>query len=374
MGSGAIPEVRMNTLEALLAGIVSAPLEETWWLVLADWLEEFDDPRRGELLRLHRNLIATCCDPEQNKSQRSRDLLARILFRRERYLSQRVKWRGRIVELLSEGVYPCVPQETLLLPNDVPMTFSFIPPGSFRMGSNHKDACQDEKPVRVEKLSKDFFMGIHPVTQRQWKAVMGTDPSHFKGPNRPVECVSWSDAQAFCNKLTTCLDGRITVRLPRDVEWEYACRAGTTTHYHFGDVINTSLANYNPTYSWNGSRKGKFREETTDVGSFPCNLWGLFDLHGNVSEWCEDLYPCYSPEHQPELYRHLREELDRNNQNSNECRVVHMGSWNDAPLNCRATARCTLGVAADYNGVPAAYNPECGFRVCFTATELHRSP
>ncbi len=110
-------------LDALLAGIVSDPLEETRWLVLADWLEEFDDPRRGELLRLHRKLLATCCEPGSIRNG--------------------PPGTPRIVELIAGGVRPCVPQKTLILPGDVPMTFSFIPPGRFRMGSDHPEAVKE---------------------------------------------------------------------------------------------------------------------------------------------------------------------------------------------------------------------------------------
>jgi len=117
----------MNTLEGLLAGIVADPLEETRWLVLADWLEEFDDPRRAELLRLHRKMLATCCEPS-------------------RYL-ERADWQARMVALIAEGVRPCLPQETVTLPGGVGMNFSFIPPGSFLMGSNHPRAAACDKPA-----------------------------------------------------------------------------------------------------------------------------------------------------------------------------------------------------------------------------------
>ena len=311
-------------LDALLAGIVSDPLEETRWLVLADWLEEFDDLRRGELLRLHRKLLATCCEPELHP--------------------ERIAWHARIVELIGGGVRPCIPQKTLLLPGNVPMTFSFIPPGRFRMGSAHtKD---NEKPVHTVTLTKGFFLGINPVTQAQWQAVMGADPSYFKGPNRPVEQVLWQDVHEFCKKLTTYLQGRVTARLPTEAEWEYACRAGTTTDYHFGDAINTDLVNYDGNYD---SPKSNYREQTTDVGIFPANPWGLFDVHGNVWEWCEDWYGPYSAEARADP-RHTTLYYD-------DCRVLRGGSWLNDPGGCRAAirARCE----------PADREGYCGFRVCF---------
>jgi uncharacterized protein (TIGR02996 family) len=316
----------MNTLDALLAGIVAEPQEETRWLVLADWLQEHDDPRRAELLRLHRELLATCCNP----AHRSRK-----------------KWHARIVELLDAGVRPCVPQHTLMLPGDVPLVGAFVPPGSFLMGGAEYD---DEKPVHRVTLTAGFFLGVHPVTQAQWTAVMGTEPSHFKGPNRPVEQVSWEECQEFGVKLTAHVGGSATVRLPTEAEWEWACRAGTATHYHFGDVPNVDLANYNGLQKWNGSKKGKNRKATNDVGSFPPNAWGLFDLHGNVCEWCADAYAPYTSHEQIDP-------LGKSENSNNSKFTLRGGSWSYYPQRCRAADRD--GSAPDYRYY------DVGFRVCF---------
>jgi uncharacterized protein (TIGR02996 family) len=249
----------MNTLDALLAGVVADPLEQTRWLVLADWLEENDDPRRAKVLRLHRKLLATCCEPDAHP--------------------ERAGWQARVVALLGAEVVPCVPRHTPELPGGVPLVGALVPPGPFLMGGTEYD---DEKPIHRRTLTAGFFLGVYPVTQAQWMAVMGTDPSHFKGPNRPVEQVSWDDCRAFRAKLTAHAGGSATVRLPTEAEWECACRAGTTTHYHFGNVLNANLANYDGTETWNGSPVGMYREETSDAGSFPPNPWGLYDMHGNV--------------------------------------------------------------------------------------------
>jgi eukaryotic-like serine/threonine-protein kinase len=162
-----------------------------------------------------------------------------------------------------------------------------IPAGEFMMGpsSELERTAEDERPQRQVKV-KGFSMGRFTVTQAQWQAVMGNNPAHFKGENRPVERVSWHDAQAFCKKLSQ-RTGR-TYRLPSEAEWEYACRAGTTTPFHFGPTITTDLANYDGTSAYGSGPKGQNRQQTTPVGSFPANGFGLHDMHGNVGEWCQN--------------------------------------------------------------------------------------
>jgi uncharacterized protein (TIGR02996 family) len=316
----------MTTLDALLAGIVAEPLEETRWLVLADWLEEHDDPRRAELLRLHRKLLATCCEPKKHRT--------------------RAVWHSRVAELLAAKIQPCVPCEALTLPGGVPLVGAFVPPGSFLMGGTELDG---EKPVHRVTLTTGYFLGVHPVTQAQWKAVMGTDQSHFKGSNRPVEQVSWEDGLAFCAKLTAHLRGSVAVRLPTEAQWEWACRAGTTTHFHFGDVPDAGLFNYDGSVTWNGSKKGTNRKQTTDVGSFPPNAWGLFDLHGNVWEWCADAYAPYTSDEQIDP-------IGKSETSDNSSRVLRGGSWSSYPRFCRAAFR---------NWGAPANRHDFGFRVCF---------
>lgn len=314
----------MKERDAMLSALVADPCEDTGWLALADWLDENDDdPRRGELLRLHRKLLATCCEPDAHPG--------------------RAAWQARIVELIAAGVRPCVPQHVMQLPGGVSMTFSFIPPGSFLMGGVVED---EEKPVHKMTLTRGFFMGIYPVMQAQWNAVMESDPSNFKGTNLPVEQVSWEDCQEFCKKLTADMKGYERVQLPTEWEWEYACRAGTTSEYHFGDVITPNLANYDGDYSWNDSPKGEYRETTTEVGSFPSNAWGLYDMHGNVWEWCSDWYGEYSADDQ----------TDSQVQSNGQYLVVRGGSWDSNPLGCRAAYR--------RRSEPAIRFDHIGFRVC----------
>ncbi|MGM3306750.1 SUMF1/EgtB/PvdO family nonheme iron enzyme [Anabaena sp. WFMT] len=169
------------------------------------------------------------------------------------------------------------------LGNGVVLEMVAIPGGKFLMGSPEGEGNDSEKPQHQVTVPP-FYMGKYPVTQAQWERVaflpkekidLNPKPSYFKGANLPVEQVSWIDAQEFCTRLS-----KSTARLyhlSSEAEWEYACRAGTTTPYYFGDSITTDLANCN----------GKY-EQTTDVGTFPPNTFGLYDMYGNVCEWCED--------------------------------------------------------------------------------------
>jgi formylglycine-generating enzyme required for sulfatase activity len=181
--------------------------------------------------------------------------------------------------------------------NSIGMKFVWIPPGSFMMGSSRKeDGRRDNETRHKVTLTKGFYLGAYAVTQEQWQAVMGNNPSyHRHGKNLPVENVSWDDCQEFLRKMAK-KDGR-AYRLPAEAEWEYACRAGTTTPYHYGEMISTDQANFDGTTLPSGNtRKGIFRNKTTPVGSFSANAWGLFDMHGNVWQWCADLYVGDYPE------------------------------------------------------------------------------
>jgi len=171
-----------------------------------------------------------------------------------------------------------------------------IPQGSFTMGSpsNELERENDEGPQREVTINA-FLMGKYAVTQAQWQAVaklpkvnadLQPNPSNFKGANYPVEQVSWNEAVEFCARLSK-KTGR-EYRLPSEAEWEYACRARTTTPFHFGPTLTTSLANYDGNYTYGSGPKGEYRKKTTAVGSFPPNAFGLYDMHGNVWEWCLD--------------------------------------------------------------------------------------
>ncbi len=175
--------------------------------------------------------------------------------------------------------------------NGVAIEMVQVPGGTFLMGSpkTEEGRSSDEGPEHQVTI-KSFYMSKYPITQAQWEAVMGNNPSHFKGQNRPVETISWDDAVKFFQRLSE-LTGK-EYHLPSEAQWEYGCRAGDSTKppFHVGKTITTDLANYNGDYIYASEPKGVYRKETTDVGSFPPNAFGLYDMHGNVWEWCADVW------------------------------------------------------------------------------------
>jgi formylglycine-generating enzyme required for sulfatase activity/uncharacterized caspase-like protein len=215
-----------------------------------------------------------------------------------------------------------------------------IPGGKFLMGSpdNEPERYDSESPQHTVTI-QPFFMGKFPVTQSQWQAVAALDkvnidlnpePAKFKGANRPVECVSWDDAVEFCARLSN--KTRKIYRLPSEAEWEYACRAGTTTPFYFGETITTDLANYNGNYTYGSGTKGEYREQTTDVEKFPANPFGLFDMHGNVYEWCQD-----------EWHENYNGALTDGSawlgKDDNQRKLLRGGSWSGSPKDCRSALR-----------------------------------
>jgi formylglycine-generating enzyme required for sulfatase activity len=180
-----------------------------------------------------------------------------------------------------------VPYQTLDLGQGVTLDMVLIPGGTFMMGFPDSESGRsgDEGP-RHQVTLPGFWMGKYPVTQAQYQAIMGNNPANFKGDNRPVEQVSWNDAIEFCDRLSKKLGQPYT--LPSEAQWEYACRAGTITPFHFGETITTDLANYNGNRTYGAGPKGVYRKETIDVGRFPPNGFGLYDMHGSVWEWCLD--------------------------------------------------------------------------------------
>jgi formylglycine-generating enzyme required for sulfatase activity len=238
-----------------------------------------------------------------------------------------------------------------------------IPGGSFQMGSPESEArrASDEGPQHTVNV-QSFLMGKYPVTQAQWQAIanlpkvnldLDPDPSGFKGSNRPVEQVSWNQAVEFCDRLSQ-KTGR-TYRLPSEAEWEYACRASTTTPFHFGETITTDLANYDGNYTYGSAPKGIYREQTTDVGSFPPNALGLYDMHGNVWEWCLDHYhDNYTNAPTDGSARLTDDQAAR--------RLLRGGSWFVYPADCRSADRIRYvpGLRSFYVGFRVVLRPASG--------------
>jgi formylglycine-generating enzyme required for sulfatase activity len=222
----------------------------------------------------------------------------------------------------------------------VALTLVAIPAGSFRMGSprGEEGRSDDEGPRHRVNLD-GFWMGQTPITQAQWRRVMGTNPSHSQGLRAdrdqwPVEMVNWNAAMAFCDKLSQ-LTGRC-YSLPSEAQWEYACRAGTTTPFHFGGTVISELANFNATQRYGETPPGVSRGKTSAVGLFPANGWGLHDLHGNVREWCLDAWH--------DSYRGAPD--DGRARVSEDSQYLHRllrgGSWLDFPGGCRSAYRGRL--------------------------------
>jgi len=182
------------------------------------------------------------------------------------------------------------------LGNGVLLEMVSIPGGTFMMGSpESEDRRFDEEGPQRQVTVAPFYMGKYLVTQAQWQAVanmpkvkrnLDPNPAKFKGELRPVDTVTWSDAVEFCARLSKQTGKEY--RLPSEAEWEYACRAGTETPFHFGPTLTTDLANYNGKYKYSQGPTGEDRQETTNVGILPPNAFGLYDMHGNLREWCAD--------------------------------------------------------------------------------------
>ncbi|MEC4818015.1 MAG: formylglycine-generating enzyme family protein [Scytonema sp. PMC 1069.18] len=253
------------------------------------------------------------------------------------------------------------------LPDGVTLEMVKIPGGTFLMGSpeSEEESLDRERPQHEVNV-RPFFMGKYPVTQAQWRAVanlpqinreLDPDPSRFKGDDRPVEQISWYEAVEFCDRLSKYIGKKY--RLPSEAEWEYGCRAGTTTPFHFGETITPELANYNGNYTYGSGSEGEYRKQTTPVGSFQvANAFGLFDMHGNVDEWCAD--------HWHGNYEGAPSDgsmwISKNDNDNQIDRLLRGGSWYDGPRDCRSACRYFL----DPDGRDGAF----GFRVVVSVAEI----
>jgi uncharacterized protein (TIGR02996 family) len=331
-----------------LAALHAEPNDEATWLALADWLEEDGQADRAELVRLVRRLRP----------------LPVMEVTPERAASE-----DRVAALLNAGVQPVVPEVV----NSIGMRLALIPPGRFRMGSpsSEKERKKDEGPAHEVELTRPFYLGVFPVTQGQWLRVMGDNPSCFCATGEgkeavagmdtgdfPVEQVSWEDAQAFLAKLTARPEEKgkgWKYRLPSEAEWEYACRAGasSSTPFCFGGSLSSAQANFSGEHPYGGAEEGPSLRRTCPAGSYRPNAWGLFDMHGNVWEWCEDWYT--------EGYDGNSPAQDPLGPSNGSGRVIRGGGWFNFGQNCRAAFR--------REGTPSSRDCHLGFRVAAVPRE-----
>jgi uncharacterized protein (TIGR02996 family) len=328
---------------AFLSAIHEAPADDVAWLACADWLDDAGQSDRAELVRLTRRL--------------------RVLPTMEPTV-ERVSAEVRVAALLNAGVRPIVPE----IVNDLGMRFALIPPGRFRMGSSAREQNGVETSRQVEdarayyrergleetahevQLTRVVYLGVYPVTQRQYEVVTGINPSYFSrgGPGNakvkditdaelgdfPVDSVSWEDAQRFLKVLNAQSDAREKswgYRLPTEAEWEYSCRGGgiSSTPFHVGDSFSSYYANFNGNYPYGGAEKGPYLGRTCAVGSYGPNALGLYDMHGNVWEWCQDWHAPYAG----------GPETDPSGPPDGEYRVIRGGAFNYPGWFCRAAHR-----------------------------------
>jgi formylglycine-generating enzyme required for sulfatase activity len=314
-------------------------------------LRKQQQPEELQLLREAAEQLRKQQQPEKNKSGYE--------LKTFQFETAQINQNGTEIERITKSA-EYFPQD---LGNGVFLEMVDIPGGTFFMGSpENEESRQSYESPQHQVTVPSFFMGKYPVTQKQWRVVaalpkvkidLGSDPSHFKGDNLPVENVSWDDAQEFCVRLS--LKTNIAYRLPSEAEWEYACRGGTTTPFYFGETVSTDLANYDGNYTYGDVVKGEYRKKTTEVSKFPANPRGLYDMCGNVWEWCEDEW------HK----NYISTPKDGNALTSligSDVRPTRGGSWESSAACCRSAFRV--------GGSRAFRNGGFGFRVVFCPRNL----
>jgi formylglycine-generating enzyme required for sulfatase activity len=241
-------------------------------------------------------------------------------------------------------------EETVEIDKGVTITFVLIPPGKFRMGSPADEAQhEDDEALHGVTLTEPFDLAKTELTQAQYRALTGKDPSRFKGDRLPVEQVSWEEARDYAARLTQKRDDHHAYRLPTEAEWEYACRGGRPSSLPFGTGAGRSLssdgANCNGSLPYGGAEKGPSLQKTCAVGSYEVNALGLCDMHGNVWELCADRYGPYP----------VKDGTNPTGPNEGPDRVLRGGSWYNNAGDCRAAHRFSNG--------PGLRNQDVGFRL-----------
>jgi uncharacterized protein (TIGR02996 family) len=324
------PDQAETTLEeGFLRAMREEPENESHALILADWLDEQGDPR-GELVRVQ------------------------LALRKAPAGAERQAIEERMRGLLAGGVQPCVP----VLVNSVGMRLAFIPAGTFLMGSPESEAGRDpdEGPQHAVTISRPFYLGVHPVTVQDRFRVLRVLPLGADGAwDYPAQGVSWEEAVAFCQRLSEIpaeKQARRSYRLPTEAEWEYACRAGTEAAYHFGDSLSPALANFDGRSLPNQAVAPVFHGRAVPGGSYPPNGFGLYDMHGNVWEWCQDWYD--------QSYDSGSPAVDPAEPVGGLGRILRGGSWGDLAMYCRSAYRRCGGSASRHT------DNRIGFRVVCT--------
>jgi formylglycine-generating enzyme required for sulfatase activity len=275
-----------------------------------------------------------------------------------------------LLAVLPPGLSAPAPLKAKKFTNSLGMKFVLIPAGKFTMGSPAEEGGRNANEIQHEvQISQPFFMGVCAVTQAEYQKVMGSNPSAFSaaGANRsavggmgttrfPVETVSWDDAVKFCARLSALpaeKGARRVYRLPTEAEWEYACRAGTTTPFHFGKTASPRDGNFYGSYPGRGLGAGaRGLGRPTTVGSYKPNAWGLFDMHGNITQWCSDWYESYYYKDSPNK--------DPKGPAKASIRVLRGGTFCYSAGSCRAAHRDGIGPTARHNFI--------GFRAACTAS------
>jgi formylglycine-generating enzyme required for sulfatase activity len=221
-------------------------------------------------------------------------------------------------------------EKVIDLGNDVNIVVVYIPAGEFEMGSPMEEPERDKDEAQHHiKLTKAFYIGKFEVTQIQYRVIMNDNPSKFGGDKLPVDNVSWYDAMRFLKKLSDKTNMKF--RLPTEAEWEYACRAGTKTTFNTGTTLDSDLANYDASEPYADGIIGKYLKRTTVVGSYPPNAFGLYDMHGNVWEWCSDIYDS-------DYYKQTPLS-DPKGPQEGKPKVIRGGAWNEYAYKCRSADR-----------------------------------
>jgi uncharacterized protein (TIGR02996 family) len=324
----------MTPREAMLAALHACPADDTAWLALADALEEEGLDGPAELGRLHRQMLRLREGPKRREVEQ------------------------RVIGLLASGARPIVPEIT----NSIGMRLALIPPGAFRMGSpGGEPRRMDDELLHRVRITRPFYLGVFQVTQDDFAAVTRRRPSHFRASRVksdanhgrfPVDSVSWDAAHEFCRRLTDRKDEKAAgrgYRLPTEAEWEYACRAGISSRcpFHLGTTLQAGQANFDCRHPYPlvdgaplAEMEAEYLNRPCEVGRYAPNAWGLYDMHGNVDEWCQD--------HYDDDYYESSPSADPPGPEAGSSRIVRGGSWRGQGEDNRAAVRIGYGTGATF--------------------------